>query len=313
MIKRKLIFIICIILGMSFIISCKSQNKPIEIDIDESTKQEEIEIQSPIIKVSDGLEMRDAKLWIKQEDTNKLELDGEPFIIPSNIIEAFEFSHLNINYPLMIFNTNSVYDMENDEILFTMDDLAPALESQWKSLLKGITPLKGGEKMQPEWFDYIGMVEYSPSQKRVFFDLTHYSTAVTDSVMGLIDMESKEVNFTNGPITGEVIKASWSHDEEYIAYIHEKHFSWSLYIDETINFKNKFALDHKELLSEEVKIRDMDVDADISEPYYEIIDMSIEWKVNKAGVLCFKGEYIYPSPDKEIRFTRVIDLGIGSN
>lgn len=294
---------------MSLITSCKPENNELEIEIGKSEEQDKKDIQLPNDKIAEkGLEMRGANLWIKLEDLSKLKLDGKTFILPKDITDIIEFSHVSIDYPLMIFNTNSVYDMEESQILFTIKDLSPALEKQWKRITEGTTPLKGGQKIHPDWFHYITRVKFSPSRGSVFFDLTHYSVAITDSVLGVIDLEDKTVNFLKGPITGEVVEMDWSHDENYIAYIMGEFFSWSLRIEDLNDFQNKFALDHKDLLKDEVKIKDMD--DEIAEPYYEIIDFNIEWMENKVGVLSFKGVYIYPTPDKEIRFKKIIDLGI---
>lgn len=72
------------------------------------------------------IEMRNSNLWLNIKDLDKLGLDGKYYYLPNELIEAISFSHVKINYPLLIFNTNKVYNLEEKTVILILEDILQA-------------------------------------------------------------------------------------------------------------------------------------------------------------------------------------------
>lgn len=166
------------------------------------------------------IEMRDSKLWLNQKDLDKLSLDGEPYKLPEELLEIMNFSHVIINYPLLVFNTNNVYNLEEKELIFTAEDIILSLEECWGKTMgvNGVISYWDME-LEPKDFNFIDNVILSPSKKKVAFSTHFYHIATFKSIVGIIDIEDNIINFVEGPSHGQVAEFSWSPDEDYFAYI----------------------------------------------------------------------------------------------
>jgi len=148
----------------------------------------------------------------------------------------------------------------NGKLLFSIEDIYNALEEDWhrvicKSILEDDqleTHFSGNrpEEPTPRYFDAIGFMKISPSGEKIAFDLDFIGAcAVRICAAGIIDLEDKEVFFTNIGRGDLALKKSWSPDERYLAYISSSAGPAGelLHVDDIEERQNTFTVDKEKI------------------------------------------------------------------
>lgn len=220
--KKLLSLLLCPILMVSFV-ACKKASGTMNINENKLSIEEAkegVKNYEDNISAEDLIEMRGSNLWLSIEDINNLSLDGKPYKLPEELIDHLNFSHVKINYPLMIFNTDNIYNMETKEVIFTAGDIVLNLEEEWGKTMgiNEVNPYGNMMELEPEFFNFIDNVTISPSKGKVAFSVHVYFAASFSSITGTFHIDSNKIEFVEGPFMGQVQEISWSPDENYFAY-----------------------------------------------------------------------------------------------
>ena len=260
MIKKILGLTLSVILLFS-LIACKETRKNTSLEENQvSTGENKDKTQKAIsnIVIEDLIEMRDSKLWVKQEDLYGLSLDGEHYEFPEKILEMIKFSHVIINYPLLVFNTDQVYNLEDKQLIFTAEDITLTLEEVWGKTMgvNGVNPFVDME-IKPQSFNFIDNVSLSPSNKKVAFSIHNYVAAMFTTVIGIYNIDDNEVDFVEGPSMGQVQEITWSPDDNYFAYITNSsidEYKQDIYVINSKDFTKVTSVTTTELFEQEMAI-----------------------------------------------------------
>ena len=272
---------ICLFVSLIFLFSLIGCNRAPE-------KKEEIINPVSNIIAEDLIEIRDSNLWLNQKELDKLSLDGEPYKLEDELLEKMSFSHVIIKYPLLVFNTNNVYNLEENELIFTAEDIVFSLEKSWGKTMgvNGVNPY--GDTMElelePDFFDFIDNVSLSPSKEKIAFSIHHYFLAMTCTITGVYDIEGNNIAFVEGPFMGQVQEISWSPDEKKIAYTSSSNideFEVEICVINSSNLKKEVSLKSTELFEEELS------DKQLQENFYPRIKVH-EWLDNNFLVIQLK-------------------------
>ena len=198
---------------------------------DQSDNKEEESVDE--IPAKDLIEMRGSNLRLEREDLSNLSLDGEHYELPKEFMDKIDFSHIQIVYPL-IFDPYTVYHLEQDELLFSIEDITLKLEEDWDRVVRElgedwdrILEEEDGKlyiglgtvELKPTSFNFIDNLKLSPSGNKVFFSVHHYLAAAFTTVTGVFDIESRSIEIVEGFSRGQVVEVKWSTDENNYAYI----------------------------------------------------------------------------------------------
>ena len=171
-------------------------------------------------------------------------------------MQDIDFSHVIINYPLLVYNTDKVYNLEENRLIFTGEDTIFSLDKVWGKTMgiKGLNPYGDEFPLEPKHFDFIDNVSLSPSKEKIAFSIHHYATAMTTTIVGIFNTADGEIEFVEGPNLEEVQNIRWSPNGDYLAYTMSS--NGDEYKENTIiinpdNLKREAILTNEELLWEE--------------------------------------------------------------
>ena len=256
---RKLIYIFLLITLLIFSVSCNKDQDNISEENQPSIEDIQT-IKDPVINTAteDLIEMRDTNLWLNKKELDRLSLDGEHFVFPEEILQNINFSHVIINYPLLVLNTNNVYNLEEKKLVFTGEDIVSSLEEVWGKTMgvNGVNPYGDDLELEPKHFDFIDNLSLSPSKERIAFSIHHYATAMTTTITGIFKIEDSKIEFVEGPDLTELHNISWSPDGDYYAFtsssIIDEH-EINILVINSKTLKRVVTLTSTELFAEELK------------------------------------------------------------
>ena len=301
--KRTLSLCLCVALIFSLAGCNKTADdiSPKESQSPTNQDKQETEGNSKNVNLKNLIEMRDSKLWINKKELDKLSLDGQHYKLPEELLGIIDFSHVIINYPLLVFNTNNVYNLEENELIFNYENIILSLEKEWGNTIK-IDKIGFFEDVEPKSFNFIDNVSLSPSKKKTAFSVHFYRLAIFHSITGVFNLEDSKVSFADGPFMGQVSNISWSPNEDYFAYtsdyIGEYEIEQSdIYVINSIDLEKIFEVKSAELFKEELS------DEQLPEYFYKRVKL-VEWVGNNS--LAVKLEIIGDEDNVEKEFNKVI-------
>lgn len=256
---KKLIYIFLLITLFIFSVSCNKAPDNVSEENQPSIKDVEA-IKNPVINIvtEDLIEMRNFNLWLNKKELYRLSLDDEPFVFPEEILQDINFSHVIINYPLLVLNTNNVYNLEEKKLVFTGEDIVSSLEEVWGKTMgvNGVNPYGDDLDLEPKHFDFIDNLSLSPSKERIAFSIHHYATAMTTTITGIFKIEDSKIEFVEGPDLEEINNITWSPNEDYFAYTSSSdidEYEINILVINSTNLKKVVTLTSTELFKEELK------------------------------------------------------------
>lgn len=252
------------------------------------------------IAIEGLIEMRNSSLWLSQKDLDKLSLDGESYKLPEELLEAMSFSHVKINYPLLIFNSNNVYNLEEKKLILNVENIISALEKEWGKTIdvNGAKLHDDTIELEPKSFDFIDNAVLSPSKKKVAFSIHLYLAASFSTITGVLNVENSNIDFVEGPFIGQVQEIIWSPDENYFAYTLISNISeYDIYIINSSSLKKVVSITSTELLEEELAEKQPQGE------FHTIAKLS-EWLDN--SYLPIQLIYMETENDIEQEFTKII-------
>lgn len=300
---RKLIYIFLLITLVIFSVSCNKD--PDNISEENQPSIEDIQtIKDPVINIAteELIEMRDTNLWLNKKELDRLILDDEHFVFQEELLQTINFSHVIINYPLLVFNSNNVYNLEEKKLIFTGEDIVLSLEEVWGKTMgiNGVNPYGDDLKLEPKHFDFIDNVSLSPSKERIAFSIHHYATAMTTTITGIFYLEDSKIEFVEGPDLAELHNISWSPDGDYYAYTLSSNideYEANILVVNSKTLKKVITLTSTELFKEELK------DIKLQGEFY-ITGTLLEWN---NGFLDVKLKYTGTEDDIEKELVKSIE------
>lgn len=194
-------------------------NDSIEIVSEESNENLTSEESKVINQVDyfdyeNSIELRDKKLWLNKRELDKLVLDGEIYDINMEVINSNDFSHVSINYPLIIIGFIEVYDLEKEIKLITQSLITKELEEVFN--LENTT--YGDIQFTAEDFVYIDYAQYSENLELVCISIHSFHADVEDSIICTYDLRSNEIKFNSRITPGRITNIIFSNNTRKIAY-----------------------------------------------------------------------------------------------
>ncbi len=302
--KRILSLCLCVVLIFS-LAGCNRTAEDIsseEIQSPANQDKQETEDTSKNAELKNLIEMRDSKLWaIDEKEADKLSLDGQPYKFPEELLEIIDFTYVIINYPLLIFHNGNVYNLEENELIFTFENISFSLEEEWGNTIDP-DKIKFFEDVGPESFNLMYNVSLSPSKKKVAFSVHFYRIATVQTITGFFNLEDSKVYFTHGPFMGQVSNIIWSPNEDHFAYTSDymgksQIEQSDIYVINSGDMEKIFEVNSTELFKEELN------DEQLPEYFYTRVKL-VEWVGNDS--LAVQLEFIGDGDKVEKEFTKII-------
>ena len=147
----------------------------------------------------------------------------------------------------------------------------------------------GDQVMGPERFDLFNVAEVSPEGDRVAFAVSTYAMLTTISLIGMIEIESRDVAMVGESATGGIRDLFWSTDGNLIAYSLDtaRALGDFLRVDDIQNLAEYWQLSGDDVADEEDLLPQFnDLEWSENRLFFTTVDQvgrRIGWSVNESG------------------------------